>query len=220
MRLPDLQNIETAKQLYQELDSWKRANRVISAYFQSYPGNTDEQIVVIKVALINDLYFTNIKEPLKMATHILKLHGLDGQLAGGKVEAVESIAKVDDERTSKGYRYYSSFASKYAHFHNKTAFPILDRFVKDAIAHLWEKKLPNDYKGFFEMIQEFRQKAKLTSVSWEDLDKYLWLYGQKAALDKGKREINKEVRELYNKESALFEALEPKGGNLESDDKS
>ena len=204
MILPELRNIEAAKQLYERLGGWKLANEVISSYFQEHPDNTKEHSVVTKVVLVNSLYFTNISEPLRIAKHILELHELDAQLEAGEVGAVERIAKDD--------RYYVSFASKYAHFHNKTAFPIFDSFAVGAMAQLQERGLsiPN-YAKFFETIKTFRQQAGLTSVSWEDFDKYLWLYGQKKALDKGSRAINKEVRILYDspKGHALFEALEP-----------
>jgi len=204
MTLPRLRNIEAAKEIYKSLGSWKLANEVISSYFQDHPDNTKEQSVVIKVVLINTLYFTNIREPLQIARHILELRGLDAQLEAGEVEAVERIAKDD--------HYYISFASKYVHFHNKTAFPIFDSFAVAAMAQLQEQGLSfPSYTKFFETIKAFRQQAGLASVSWEDFDKYLWLYGQKRTLDKENRAINKEVRALYDNPEghALFEGLEP-----------
>jgi len=204
MTYPRLRNIEAAKQLYEKLDGWKLANQVIASYFQAHPDNTKEQSVVVKVVLVNSLYFAGIREPLRMAGHMLGLHGLDAQLMMGEVEAVERIAKDD--------RYYVSFASKYAHFHNKTAFPIFDSFAVAAMAQLQERgfSFPS-YTKFFETIKAFREQAGLTFVFWEDLDKYLWLYGQKKALDKGSRAISKEVRDLYDSPvgPGLFEGLEP-----------
>ena len=205
MILPGLRNIEAAKQLDEKLGDWKLANEVISSYFEAHPENTNEHSVITKVVLVNSLYFANIREPLGMARHILGLHGLDAQLEAGEVEAVERIAKDD--------RYYVSFASKYAHFHNKTAFPMYDSFVVDAVGRrLQERGLSfRSYTKFFETIKAFREQAGLASVSWEDFDKYLWLYGQKKALDKGERAIGKEVMALYDdrKIRALFERLEP-----------
>ena len=200
-----LSKIEAANQLYERLNGWKLANEVICSYFQDHPGNTKEHSVVTKVVLVNSLYFAGIREPLRMVRHILELHELDAQLGVGEVEAVERIAKVD--------WYYVSFASKYAHFHNKTAFPIFDSFAVAAMAQLQERgfSFPS-YTKFFETIKVFREQAGLTSVSWEDFDKYLWLYGQKKALDKGSSAINKEVRALYDSSEghALFEGLEIK----------
>ena len=205
MILPGPRNIEAAKELYEMLGDWKLANEVISSYFQDHPGNTKEHST--KVVLVNSLYFAGIREPLRMVRHILELHGLDAKLEVGEVEAVERIAKVD--------WYYVCFASKYAHFHNKTAFPIFDSFAVAAMAQLQERgrrSFPS-YTKFFETIKAFREQAGLTSVSWENFDKYLWLYGQKKALDKGSRAISKEVRELYDSPVGygLFERLEDLG---------
>jgi len=205
-----LANIEAAKQIYERLGGWKLANEVISFYFQDHPGNTKEQSVVTKVILVNSLYFAGMREPLLMVRHILELHELDAQLMAGEVEAVERIAKV--KRKDKVDWYYVAFASKYAHYHNKTAFPIFDSFAVAAMAQLQEparRSFPS-YTRFFETIKAFREQAGLTSVSWEDFDKYLWLYGQKKALDRGCRAISKEVRELYDSPvgPGLFERLE------------
>lgn len=203
--LPGLRNIEAAKQLDEELRDWKLANEVVSSYFGAHPENTNEHSVVTKVILVNSLYSANIKKPLGMAGHILGLHGLDAQLEAGEVEAVERIAKDD--------RYYVSFASKYGHFHNKTAFPMYDSFVAVALRQQLQKRGSSfpSYTDFFETIKEFREHAGLASVSWEDFDKYLWLYGQKKALDKGDKAIGKEVRALYIRPEGrtLFEGLEP-----------
>ncbi len=204
MTPPGLRNIKAAKQLYERLGGWKLANEVIASYLQDHPDNMKEYSVVTKVVLVNSLYFAGIREPLRMARHILALHRLDAQLMAGEVEAVELIAKDD--------HYYISFASKYAHFHNKTAFPIFDSFAVAAMAQLQKRgfSFPS-YTKFFEAIKAFRDQVGLASVPWEDLDKYLWLYGQKKALDKENRTINKEVSALYNslRGHTLFEALEP-----------
>jgi hypothetical protein len=79
-----LANIEAAKQIYERLDGWKLANEVISSYLQDHPGNTKEQSVVVKVVLVNSLYFAGIREPLRMVRHILELHGLDQNWRWGK----------------------------------------------------------------------------------------------------------------------------------------
>lgn len=205
MALPALSNIETAKRLYEMLKGWKLANKAISSFFEANPKNTDERSVLTKVVLLNGLYYTNIKEPLRMAKHVQRLDGLDARLQAGEAAAVEQIAKDD--------RYYVSFASKYAHFHNKTAFPLYDRFVEDAIGQLMQGRRLSlrPYSKFLRTIKEFCEQAGLSFVSWDDFDKYLWLYGQKKALDKGGRAIGREVRELYDdvKIRALFERLEP-----------
>lgn len=205
MILPGLRNIEAAKQLDEKLRDWKLANEVVSFYFAAHPENTSEHSVYTKVVLVNSLYSTHLRDPLGMARHILGLDRLDAQLEEGEVDAVERIANDG--------RHYVSFASKYGHFHNKTAFPMYDSFVVVALRQQLQKRGSSfpSYTEFFKAIKGFREQAGLASVSWEDLDKYLWLYGQKKALDKGDEAIGREVRALYIRPEGrtLFEGLEP-----------
>jgi hypothetical protein len=127
MTLPSLRNVNIAKKMYEKLKGWKLANRVTSSYFPTHPNNIEKETVIIKVVLVDRLYFTNIKEPLRMANHILKLEVLDEQLKRNEIKAVDCIANF-------GQRKVISFGSKYAHFYNKAAFPVYDQYVSKAIA--------------------------------------------------------------------------------------
>jgi hypothetical protein len=203
MSFPRLQNITAAEKLYSGLNGWKLADDTITTYFKEHFPNDKPSIVAVKVVLISSLYYARIFEPLKMAAHIVGLQGLDSELRNGDVNAVERIAHLD--------RYEMSFASKYAHFHNKEAFPLYDHFAAGAIAALGSKGFScAKYTDFFDIITSFRQQSGLLSTSWGMLDKYLWLYGQKKDLDKGK-DVNKEVTALYRspESKVLFDALEP-----------
>jgi len=203
MELPTLRNIEAAEKLFERLNGWQLANDTISIYFKKHPANTKPSTVAVKVVLISSLYYARIFEPLKMAVHIARLKGLDSELKSGDINAVERIAHLD--------RYEVSFASKYAHFHNADAFPIIDDFAAGAVALLEGKGFNHSYPEFYNRILSLRQKAGLRSISWRSLDKYLWLYGQKKkSLDKGVA-VNKEVTALYRTVDgkALFDTLEP-----------
>jgi hypothetical protein len=203
MGLPNIRNIQAAEKLYSGLNGWKLGDDTITTYFNTHLPNVEASIVAVKVVLISSLYYARIYEPLKMAVHIAGLGGLDSELRNGDVNAVERIAHLD--------RYYMSFASKYAHFHNRDAFPLCDSFAAGAIAVLQGKGFSYPkYTDYFNVITSFRQQSGLISTSWGILDKYLWLYGQKKDLDKGK-DVNKEVTALYHSSEGkiLFDALEP-----------
>jgi len=203
MKLPTIRNIEAAEKIFYRLTGWQLANDAISSYFDKHPANIEASIVAVKVVLISSLYYTRIFEPLKMAVHITELKGLDSELRSGDIKAVERIAHLD--------RYEVSFASKYAHFHNSDAFPILDSFASGAVAILLSKNFDSTYHNFYKNISLLRQESGLSSTDWRSFDKYLWLYGQKKKnLDNG-ISVNKEVTELYEttKGKILFDALEP-----------
>ncbi|MFC1981250.1 hypothetical protein ACFLVN_03300 [Chloroflexota bacterium] len=203
MGLPKARNIEAAERLFDGLTGWQLANDTISTYFDKNHANVEASIVVVKVVLISSLYYARIFEPLKMAVHIAGLQGLDSELKNGDTKAVERIAHLD--------RYEVSFASKYAHFHNGDAFPILDNFASGAVAILLGKSFNYTYPDFYNNISLLRQKSGLNSTDWRSFDKYLWLYGQKKkSLDKG-ISVNNEVTALYESTEGkiLFDALEP-----------
>ncbi len=204
MRILTKRNINAAEVLFSKLTGWQIANEAISIYFDQNPANAESSTVAVKVVLISSLYYTHILEPVKMAVHIAGLQKLDSELINGDINAVERIAHLD--------RYEASFASKYAHFHNRDAFPILDNFASGAVAILLGKSLKYTYPDFYNNISFLRQKSGLNSTDWRSLDKYLWLYGQKKMqLDKGIK-VNKEVTALFNTSEGevLFNDLEPK----------
>lgn len=208
MVLPTQENINAAINIYAKIVSWQQTNRIIASYFGQHPSNSDEFTVVIKVVLVNSLYNTNIRAPLLMANHILNLQYLDKQLQARDIHAVDKIANC----LAIG-RNLLSFASKYAHFSNMEAFPMYDKYVRISMGRFRKSKNygVNSYEDFFRHIELIRKLARLTTVSWGDLDKYLWLYGQKVAMSEGKGDINQDVAKLVDTASgrALFEALEP-----------
>jgi len=195
-------NIDAAKELSEKMPYRKRSDQVISSYFKKYTENTDIETVVIKVVLVNSLYSANLMEPLRMACHIANIKGLDEELVNGNPSIVDSIANL-------GSKHYIAFASKYAYFHNKDSFPICDSFIISALKALHKRINREPYVKFFQDIGEFRRQHDLSSVPWDDLDTYLWLYGQKKALDNNVKKIGNEVRKLYKDNMSLFERLEP-----------
>ncbi len=93
------------------------------------------------------------------------------------------------------------------------AFPIYDRYVRISMARFRKIRSygVDSYEDFFRDIDFVRTLARLTTVSWSDLDKYLWLYGQKVAMGEEKGNINQDVAKLHDTPEgrASFEALEP-----------
>jgi len=208
MALPARKNIDAAINIYAMIQSWQQAYRTIAFFFGQYPSNSDELAVVIKVVLVNSLYNTMIRAPQLMAKHILSLQGLDQQLQAGHIHAVDKVANCDTIG-----RNLISFASKYAHFSNMAAFPMYDKYVCISMGRLIKRRnyTVGTYEDFFTCIELIRKLARLTTVSWSDWDKYLWLYGQRLALDKGEDKINHDITNLYGtlEGRALFDALEP-----------
>jgi hypothetical protein len=206
MILPSSSNIDAARSIYEKLKGWVKSRQLILAYFGSNPHNNDELVVVLKTLLINGLYYTNLKSPLSVVNHILNLDKADEKLKASDITVVDQIANFEKFNLV-------SFASKYAHFHNSSAFPLYDQYVWKALAYCWQSKPFKilNYQAFYKIIDAFRNLASLDDVSWADIDKYLWLLGIKKDLGKGKTGISKEVFQLYQTSEGreLFGALEP-----------
>jgi hypothetical protein len=200
-------NIQKAEEIYSLLSDWEISRSTITNFFNNNKQNVDREIIIIKTILINSLYWTNLKKQIKVAEHILKVQ-IDVDLEKGSSSAVKKICDEYIENGKK--RQILSFASKYCHFHNKDQYPIYDKYVIMALKKLygWEETRERDYEAFIEAINSFRKNID-SEINLEEIDTFLWLYGQKIELDKdpAKKNINTEVRELYSKRKDLFNEL-------------
>ena len=147
-----------------------------------FPKNTDVPHVLLKVLVLNKLYSTRVNdvdvEPL--ARHIARL-GIDSIITQGSLNAVDLITACPNVR-----RYYS-FATKYCSWHNPTAYPIYDRYVDEC---LWSYKKQDHFATFHrqdlwyygklvEMVIAFRSHYGLDSLTFKQLDKFLWRSGER-----------------------------------------
>ena len=135
--------------------------------------------------LINQLYLTRIIAEDYLAQRITSHESeLQRRLKKGEAEAVQIIALC-------GRKKVRSFASKYARFHNPAAFPIRDSYVDLALKHLGlkcpkEETIAEDYENFRIALKDISDR--LGGASFDEIDQYLWLRGQKVAAEKGKKE--------------------------------
>ena len=195
-------NIQIANDIYEHLPRWKFANEVLSNYFNKNRANASKEVVLIKVVLIDSLYYTNLKDTISMTEHIFNIKSLDIDLNNGTLNILEEISNWNNKKVI-------SFASKFCHFHNRQKYPLFDKYVKIALKKLigCENKDFENYNNFFEKINSFKTIYGLTQISFEDIDKYLWLYGQKEQIRQGKRDINKEILSFYDHNPDLFNSL-------------
>ena len=199
------ENIETAKKIYSQLEKWNFANNTLTEYFKENKSNDSEKIVLIKVILIDGLYKTQLRDQISVAKHIFKRNNLDNRLMEGDVSIVEDIANWKNRKGKK--IHILSFASKFCHFHNKKAYPLYDSYVCVALKKLLEWKDKRDYSDFEQAVNNFRKEIKGEEVSLEHIDKYLWLFGLREKLRKGRTDINREIYDFYNGNKEMFDLL-------------
>jgi len=210
--------IKTAERIYEKLENWKHSRDTITYFFENNKENDHFSIVLIKVVLINSLYWTQIKKPVEIAKKIYSEHKkIDKLLNKGNLEAVNLVA------LSGGERYELSFASKFCHFHNKEKYPIYDKYACKALeANLshykynsQKKKCKQEYEIFSEKLREFTSKVGLDPSEFERVDTFLWLYGMKIDLDEAKEDgalknlkLNQEIKDFFPLHRELFRDLD------------
>jgi len=163
--------------------------------FSRYHENTSLTHVLWKVALLNPLYQLHIRpyspkfpDILDVANHIHKnAQEIDSALALGLPDIVNRIASVVVSLGKRPFYHYS-FASKYCSWHNLNAYPIYDIHVDNYLwslkgqgrftdaAFLFRESL-KDYPTFFRIMTAFRKYFGLESLSFKEIDKFLYLDG-------------------------------------------
>ena len=148
-----------------------------------FSRNTSLRHIIVKCAVLNDFYATNIYQIEPVARNIASIRDFDRRLERGDFSLVGEIAKADKV---KNFNY--SFATKYCSHHKPELFPIYDRYVADVLMFL-RRKYPEifkfrsrenlkDYDTFVEAIETVRQNFGLEDYSYKDIDRYLWQLGK------------------------------------------
>jgi len=168
-----------------KIDTFDNENRSIenglTQLIRCFPKNNDLGQVRVKVVAINSLYSTNIWDTYSVAKVIVESE-LDSKLETGSTEAVRAISKV--ERLGKA-RWNYSFATKYCSWHRQDLYPIFDSRVdfclrsyqsKDQFARFTQAELW-DYEAFRNTVIAFRRHYHLESLTFKELDKFLYQLG-------------------------------------------
>lgn len=155
------------------------ADRALKAVFSRWPQNVEPSEVLMKVALVNALYSTNLLAIFPMAAQIRRLD-IDRDLSAGNLDLVDQIARLELENGSR--RHYS-FATKYCSWHAPDRYPIYDSLVE---GQLWQyrnsyrfaefrRQALQDYPTFVDVVVAFQRHFALEELPFRAIDKFLWL---------------------------------------------
>lgn len=185
---PTVSAVNTYLNKWPKLRKYAQQEQCLSDIFKQYPKNVDIKEILIKCALLNEFYSTNIYSIYDMAEHILNLN-IDERLQKADLTLINDIANI----TIKGKeKHFGSFASKYCNHHFHNDFPIYDSYVKKVLIYFQEedsfdtcclkishfKKKLNNYEEFCEVLIKFQNYYKLTKFSVKEIDIYLWQLGK------------------------------------------
>ena len=191
-------------------------NASLSKLFDCLNNESNPDEVSIKVAALNQLYSTAIQyiKPVvkKIVNEVGKNHKLFVENEYFELVDKIAIATWTNPTTKKPYsRCNLSFASKYVHFLSGYKVPIYDSYIWIVmIGYLnqnsklaYSFKAPANYRDFYNVFTEFKNKFNLTSYSNYEIDKFLWQYGkniinkimneERVNLDKAKSILKKRI---------------------------
>lgn len=189
---------DTITNRYKLLPLYEAEERVLVAIFAGYP-QFDFAELMTRVTLLNQFYSTAISDIRSVVNHILEISNVEERLVAGDISVVDEIAKV----SHRGKMWHhNSFASKFANFHNPTAFPIMDRLVLDLFCRLRRNGffqintkfshdgLRRNYPKYVEVYREFIKLSGMgnltrsgRSLNYKDVDNYLWASLKISSLD-------------------------------------
>jgi hypothetical protein len=188
-------NEERVKAACDEFDQdYRTVEEALTEIFCHYRTNSAFHHVLPKVVTLNALYSTQIPvysktipNVLDVAKHICQnAHDIDSALLAGSPEIVDRSAVI--AVSGKKNRNYFSFATKYCSWHNPRCYPIYDSRVYEYLRLLrrqgdfaadFDLEGHWAYPAFRDLMIAFRERYRLGSFSFKDIDKFLWIYGGK-----------------------------------------
>ncbi|WP_295160799.1 hypothetical protein [uncultured Brachyspira sp.] len=137
---PSIEQVKKYLKKWNSLDKgkyYRQEEALNKLFFELCPNNKDINSILIKAAVLNDFYSTNIYHIYAVANHIEKL-AIDERLDKGDENLVDDLKKV--KIGNKEINFYS-FATKYCSHHKPEYYPIYDKYVGKALIYF-----RNEYK--------------------------------------------------------------------------
>ncbi|MBP3253034.1 MAG: hypothetical protein J6M30_00785 [Bacteroidales bacterium] len=185
----DIGNTLSWWEKYKKQSAYGPTEDAVARVFNNKSHFLDESDLMIKTAVLNDFYSTNIRDVWAVMKHYKTVKDLGKRLQQGDISLVKELTpvKVHDNKTggTKIINFYS-FATKFCCQHNKEAFPIYDSIADDMLRKFRNRdkffKFSNgdlkNYAKYVEVYKVFQTYYKLDKYSFREIDWYLWLTGK------------------------------------------
>src|SRR5216110_2084664 len=205
-KLPTEIQIHTAHELYEKMEYWKLADKILAKLKENNPSLTDQKLTLVKATLVNSFYSAGCSDIENITSWVVNCkpnhpevyRNIDSNDDVGPINLVQHIALRGRTGTANQIQGYV-FASKFAHFFIDTdAFPIYDQYARMLVHFhtddLNKEEQPNRQYGeygifhqkFFQLKKHLEQRDS-AFYSTKTIDCYLWLAGQYVAWKKGIR---------------------------------
>lgn len=192
--------IAAADRLHGRLTSWSATDNSFRILRERVPG-WDVEAALLKTAAINQLYWTQVRAVWRMALHISEVMK---DPPGEPALLVDGIALLPPRQGERKFRF-RSFASKLCHFFvDADRFAIYDSFSCATVSyHLGRQTASpdNPYGVFLADAGRLLDVSGLQSITFRQLDRYLWLAGQYRAYLRRNVAISQDMRLLFEDDS-------------------
>ena len=167
------EQVDAANQMWNELPGWQAYDTALEQVARAYPSNTDPTAVLIKAAVLDRLYATNVYNLPAAVERIVHVFSVEPRLSGS--ELVMALAQVEG-------KHLVSFASKYTHFYFEKFLPLTDSYAIYALTRHFRvpaariEDWTRDYFIYYQKLSELKRLSQLAATARET-DHYLWLAG-------------------------------------------
>lgn len=165
---------------YDRNPEWVLADAAVGWLFRMRPANDDAPTVLAKVVTLDALYATNLGVRRGVRRGGL-WHEVTHRIVGLKPAFDEALRAEDPAAVDQIGETSYVFATKYAHWHNPTAFPIYDSRVAGILPELARQIGVTvtshdllDYRRFKAGVDAIRS-AWVPEWSYKQIDKALWI---------------------------------------------
>jgi len=198
---PTQANLEAACRIHDRVQRWVLTDVLFNEVKRKFRG-FEYQYSLLKCALVNSVYSTNVRALTSMAQHVSNV-----LLSPNRPPARQLVCAIANAQGLAGNRRFPSFASKFCHLFVDSTLPIYDSVAMAMLkrylgkSYLDPKKAREPYTEFCIDFDAFCQQAKF-NASVRQIDHFLWVSGsylkwtQKRT--KNKR-INSELEKAFRK---------------------
>lgn len=167
-------------------DSIRLGDEMLDYAFNSLKNNQNNNTYCIAVTLLDSIYHTQLKDPIRVANKIFNSKEFDIKRLlemnkktdiNERSNIIDIIAQIDN---TEGTHIYS-FATKFCNWLNPNAFPIMDRYVVCLLVKY--KKLSKSKLGYSsEYIYAYDEFIggclENKEYNYKKVDQALWTYGK------------------------------------------
>ncbi|AMW33257.1 hypothetical protein SAMN04488510_10490 [Fervidobacterium changbaicum] len=210
------EQVESAVKVYELASELQNIEKALKKVRNTFPDFT-VQSVLVKVAVVNSLYNTNIFRVYDVAHHISELIAQDGIVIEPEFVDKLSVVVLKNNGDEGKEKHYISFTSVLAHTFLSEKFPIYNSVIARMVGyHVHEEIKGNKkyatysdfYHDFYMLLNSLDFK---TSVF--DLHRYLWISGEYRKYsgfrpwENPNNEINPDLKKVFKKKGEDIQLL-------------